>query len=320
MNVELPNSAFLGNIDGTFFRKFDPSNPNELHISLHPQWISVHPVVLAMTAALGLLVPQTKITCDPVRARSGHYLKRMGLFNFLCVESGITIEEHESAGRFIPLTQIKNSEQLSLFLKEMVPLLHLDPKQAESIWYIISELVRNVIEHAQTKQGAIVAAQYFKKSNKISIGIVDTGIGIRASLGQSYKTANDLEAIRLALMPGVTGTTTKEGGTEQNAGAGLFFIKSIAKVNHDFFVVYSGKAMYKLLRPTSGRISTFADPFKDKHSAQNNLPFWQGTVVGIDLSLDATPVFSTLLENIRETYFKAVKERRRERYRKPKFI
>ena len=36
--------------------------------------------------------------------------------------------------------------------------------------------------------------------------------------------ASDIDAIRLALRPGITGTTTRLRGSEQNAGAGLFFI------------------------------------------------------------------------------------------------
>ncbi|EKD47873.1 MAG: hypothetical protein ACD_65C00239G0001, partial [uncultured bacterium] len=39
----------------------------------------------------------------------------------------------------------------------------------------MSELVRNVLEHSMSKHGAIVSAQYYKKSNTVRIGIADTG-------------------------------------------------------------------------------------------------------------------------------------------------
>ena len=130
----------------------------------------------------------------------------------------------------------------------MIPLLHLEPEQAQTIGYVVSELVRNVIEHADAQNGAVICAQYYKKSNSIRIGIADTGFGIKKTINQSYLAKNDLEAIGLALRPGITGTTKKEGGTEQNAGAGLFFIKSIATVNRDFFIIYSGRGFYKLLK------------------------------------------------------------------------
>lgn len=321
MKIHLPNSAFLGNLD-PFLRTFDPKNPSRLEITANKKWISLHPLVLSMVAALGFSLRPEKIYCEELEATSKHYLKRMGLFKLLKVRSGIKpIKEHESAGRFIPLTRITNSTELSGFITEMVPLLHLEPKQAAPIKYVISELVRNVLEHAQSKTGAIVSAQYYKKSSTIRIGVADLGLGIKSTINQSHPALTHLEAIKLALTPGITGTTWKEGGTELNAGAGLFFIKSIAKTNRDFFVIYSGDAMYKLLKsPRNKPMKLFADPFQDKHSQCENLPFWQGTAVGIDISLKATEEFNSLLDLIWETVMKSVKERKKARYRRARFI
>ncbi|MBW3002810.1 ATP-binding protein [Candidatus Woesearchaeota archaeon] len=319
MKIHLPNSAFLGNID-SFLRRFDSSGPDKLEITANKKWISIHPAVLAMTAALGLAVGPKNIHCEKLEAASKHYLERMGLFKLLGIKSKIEITEHEPAGRFIPLTKITNSQELSRFIADTIPLLHLKPEQAAPIKYILSELVRNVLEHAHAKNGAIVAAQYYKKSNTIRIGIADTGVGIRETISQSHSATTDLEAIKLALTPGITGTTRRLGGTEQNAGAGLFFIKSIAKVNRDFFLIYSGNAVYKLLKSKPGKIRLYADPFKDRHSAGEDFPFWQGTVVGIDINLDETKEFSLLLDLIRDIYIKTIKERRKEKYRRPRFI
>lgn len=320
MKVHLPNSAFLGNID-PFLRGFDPSDQSTLEITANKKWISVHPMVLAMVAALGLLVKPQHIRCEKLEAASKHYPERMGLFKILAMPSQTKIVEHEAAGRFIPLTQIKTSDALTRFITEMIPMLHLEPKQAEPIAYIVSELVRNVLEHAEAKNGAILAAQYYKKSNSIRIGIADTGVGIKKTINRSYDAKTHLEAIQLALSPGVTGTTRREGGTEQNAGAGLFFIKSIASVNSDFFLIYTGDTMYKLLKthPTK-RQHLHADPFRDRHSQNDHLPFWQGTVVGVDITLDQTKEFSLLLDLIRKTYGTAVRERRKARYKKPRFV
>ena len=125
----------------------------------------------------------------------------------------------------------------------------------------------------------------------------------------------------MALTPGITGKTRNIGGTETNAGAGLFFIKSIAKVNRDFFMVYSGSGMYKLLKtPLPSTIKLNRNPFEDKCSKNNELPYWQGTAVGIDISLERHQKFDSLLDLIRQTYFKDIKERKKERFKKPKFI
>lgn len=324
MKIHLPNSAFLGNINA-FLKSMDVSNPDILEITSNEKWISVHPVVLCMVASLGLEViarkPTDSIHCVKFTAASKHYFERMGLFSFLQLNSEMEITKHESSGRFIPLTQIKDSTTLSRFIEDMVPLLHLDAKNAQPIKYIISELVRNVLEHSDSKHGAIVCAQYYPKPNTIRIGIVDSGVGISKTIRKSHLAQTDLEAIRLALTPGITGTTSKEGGTDYNAGAGLFFTKSIAKINRDFFILYSGNTLYKLLREkNTNNVVLYGDPLHDKHTKETELPHWVGTVVGIDIQLTETKEFTTLLDNIRDIYTTSVRERKKAKYRKPKFI
>ncbi|MCX6811758.1 MAG: hypothetical protein NT039_03650 [Candidatus Berkelbacteria bacterium] len=321
MKIHLPNGAFLGNID-QFIQGFDPNDPTKLSITAVDNWMWLHPVVLSMIASLTVGLNRKNITCQQIKARSGHYLERMGLFNFLGIDSGMKISEHDPSGRFIPLTQITDSGGLTKFITEMIPMLHLSPQQAEPIRYIVSELVRNVLEHAETEYGAFLCAQYYIKSNTIRLGIADTGIGIRKSLSRSHSTTDDIDAIKLALMPGVTGTTHREGGTALNAGAGLFFIKSIAYTNRNFFIVYSGTGMYKLLRKEKVEgLVLHANPYLDKHSERNDLSKWGGTVIGIDISLDSTSEFTVLLDLIRDTYSRAIRERKKERYRKQaKFI
>lgn len=319
MKIHIPNSAFLGNIDN-FLKGFDNKKSDKLAITANKKWNSIHPVVLTMIAALALKLGDKKIECETLESKSKHYLERMGLFKFLKIKSGILIKEHEATGRFIPLTQINDSDALTKFIGEITPLLHLKPEHAQPIRYIMSELIRNVLEHSLSKDGAIVCAQYYFKSDTIRIGIADTGVGIWKTINQSYNPKNDIEAIQLALTPGITGTTNREGGTEFNAGAGLFFIKSIATVNRDFFMIYSGNAMYKLLKRKIRSLKLHANPFKDNHSKRSDLPIWQGTVVGIDISLDTTQEFSTLLDLLNDTFKEAIKERKKLRYKKPQFI
>jgi len=322
MKVFLSYRDYLRNFEN-FLRSFDPSKPNELTIETHDKWVNVHPTVLTMIAALGSTISSDLITFDDITATSGHYLARMGLFEILGKKSPYSIEKHESAGRFIPITQIKNSDEQTRFITEMIPLLHLNPQQADAIKYTVGELVRNVLEHAKAKNGAFVAAQYYHKAHMVRLGICDTGVGIRHTINQSWRANTDIEAIKLALTPGITGTTRREGGTEENAGAGLFFIKSMAMVARDYFVIYSGTGLYKLTKRdkrTKGFPRLRANPDGDKHSDTNDAPKFPGTLVGIDISLGHTNEFTQLLAVIRSAYTKAVKERKKERYKKPIFI
>ncbi|MDO8471905.1 MAG: hypothetical protein Q7S64_01985 [bacterium] len=321
MKLFLSNADYLRNFEA-FLRSFDPAKPSELSIATHKKWINVHPVVLSIVAALAHTVHPSKVTISDVTATSGHYLARMGLFESLGKKSPFKISEHESAGRFIPLTQIRTQKEQTNFITDMIPLLHMNPQQADAIKYMVGELVRNVLEHSRSKYGAFVAAQYYAKTNIVRLGICDTGIGIRQSINQSWPAKTHLKAIKLALTPGITGTTTREGGTEANAGAGLFFIKSMAMVARDYLVIYSGSGLYKLTKRkrTKGLPHLRINPNQDKHSETDKAPIFPGTVVGIDISLEKTNEFTALLAVIREAYTRAVKERRKQHYQQPRFI
>ncbi len=321
MKIHLPNSAFLGNIDA-FLRKIDFSEPDRLEVTFNKDWMSLHPLVISMTAALAIAMKEKhqEVRAEKVTATSGHYLKVIGLTELINAET-IAIEGHEPSGRYIRISVIKNSGELTTFITNMIPLLHASASQAEPIEYIMSELIRNVLEHANSPVGAVVCAQYFKKSNRVSIGVADLGLGIKKTINHSYAARTDAEAILLALRPGITGTTKKPGGTAQNAGAGLFFIKSIAKINRDFFVLYSGNSMYKLLKDAPGKkVHLRMDPKEDRHSLKEDLPYWQGTAVGIDITIDANGSVGDFLSYLRKIFHSEVKEKKKEYYKKPRFV
>jgi hypothetical protein len=80
--------------------------------------------------------------------------------------------------------------------------------------------------------------------------------------------------------------------------------------------------MYKLLKSEASKKRTIlhVDPFKDRHSKSCDLPYWKGVAVGIDISLKQKPEFSQLLDFITETYINAIKEQKKSKYKKAKFI
>lgn len=322
MKILIPNSAFLGNIE-SFINHFNPDDEKILESTSNQKWISIHPLVVSMIMALieEVKLNKGKILSDEITAKSKAYLLRMGLVSALNPNHNVVVDEHDPSGRFIPARKISNSVELNQFITDMVPLLHTTPEQAYPIKYVMSELVRNVLEHSRSPIGAIVSAQYFKKTNRISIGVADRGIGIRGGINKSYNILTDKEAIGLALKPGITGTTTKIGGTENNAGAGLFFTKSIAKISRDYFLIYSGDSFFKLQKTKQdNEVQLFANPLLDKQNFTDELPIWKGTAVGIDISMDVNQDFQDLLEMIGEAYKLDVKKANKDKYRKPTFI
>ncbi len=321
MKVHLPNSARLQNIGGSF-RRFDPNNESTLEFSMDDRWVAVHPVVLAFTACIADQVLQRGGTHTGTihRIRSLPYLIRMKLFDYLQLDYGKEITIHEEAGRFIPLQRISNSSQLSDFIVNVIPLLHAEPSQVDPIRYVISELVRNVLEHSKSSRGAFLCAQFFKKSGPLSLGVADSGIGIRNSMSRFHDVPTDWDAIIMALKPGVSGTTSKLGGTAYNAGAGLFFTKCISCASNNFFVLYSGNAMFKLLRtPQNKSLYLRSNPLDDYHTKDVEVPEWNGTVVGVDISLTKQRTFAELMRLIRDSYGINVNGKGKSTNKKPRF-
>ena len=307
---------------GSFVRKLDFEDVGRLEIITDERWVNVHPAYLVLAAALAKKVGKNNAEIISDVPESGRYLDRMGLYNFIRTPSPFGEYRHKDpSGRFIPITFIKTTSDQSQFISEMVPLLHLGENDTSTIKYIIGELVRNVLEHAYAKDGAVVAAQYFKKTNRISLAICDTGIGLWKGL-KIWNPRTDEDAIRLALTPGISGTTRREGGTAENAGAGLFFIKSIAKTSRSNFAIYSGDAAYMLkkTRPDQKKPTLKADPFADACVRETGLARFDGTLVAVDISLDATVEFKEMLDMIGNVYEAAIHERREQKYRKPNFI
>jgi anti-sigma regulatory factor (Ser/Thr protein kinase) len=189
-------------------------------------------------------------------------------------------------------------------------LLHAPAAVADPIKYVFSEMVRNALEHSYSPVGVFVCAQYYRESKRIAIGVADAGVGVLHSMSRFHKVRTSEEAIALALQPGVTGTTSRIGGNEFNAGAGLFFTKSISVMSRNRFFLYSNDSMFRLMQ-TRKRYEPelYANPIYDPHEFVS-APSWPGTVVGIDMSIERGIDFAALLEFIREAYNLDVKKKK----------
>ncbi|MBU4251834.1 MAG: ATP-binding protein [Candidatus Omnitrophica bacterium] len=298
--------------------KFFPILDNEERGVYFPKdFVLIAPFALAMIAAWAEECYKSKnnVKCLVDKVENPNVLNyawRMHLMDFMKVayNPGSIYKEHEPSGRFIPLARIDNSEELRSFLVDMLPLLHIPIDESNALKYCFSELIRNVIEHAGGAP-AFACAQYYKKSRKISIGIADCGKGILASLRRTQRYLLDKEhkfAIIQALKPGISG-----GSSIENAGAGLYFVRSIAKASGTQFAVYSGDTCYKLTQKRKGEDTVFnSDPLGDRHNLYESLPYWQGTVIAVEIGLENNKAFDEVLTEIRRTFYKnRIKNRKR---------
>ncbi len=306
-----------------FLRNNDLEDSSSLTITTSSNWLNIHPACISFAAALAAEVGKENAQIVTEVDRAAMYLDRMGLYKFVRSQCAVAYTQHEETGRFIPVTQVQTNTEQSQLIADLHPILHLSPEKSETIKYVLGELIRNVIEHSMSRNGAFVTVQYVAAKEKLSIGICDTGVGLRASLEKYHAPVDDMDAIRLALMPGVSGTTAREGGTGDNAGAGLYIVKSIAKITRNYFVIYSGDSAYKIHKydkrvKYGPRLNE--NPFADKHSAYDNLPNFGGTLIGIDLTLTDTEDFSKMLERIKVSYSQAIRERKNRKYKEVKFV
>ena len=123
--------------------------------------------------------------------------------------------------------------------------------------------------------GAYVTAQKYEQWEKVHLLIVDTGIGIRGHLQKNplyRKITDDLQAIKTALTPYVTGSfkASPDDILEyDNQGLGLSVSDEIASRSGGALYIWTGKALY---RSQSGEVETM--PVS-----------WPGTVVYMNLPI-----------------------------------
>jgi hypothetical protein len=316
--IVLPNSAAIrapghavGGADWTIHQ-------GSTAIRFHPNWCYLQPWVLAALASWGQrqLSGGGAITVE--NDRRAAYAWRFGLHEFLGFEPERLPEEHEEAGRFLSLRAIATSADLSALLADLVPLLHLgdEPERARAVQYAMSEMVTNTIEHSASVAGAVVCAQFYPGKTPdsrryVSIGIADTGRGVRTSLATNYPDLeSDEEAVLKALEPGVTGAVSGMYGSVDNAGAGLFITRRLCAATWSYFGLYSGDAFF---------VTSIAErPPSDLQLVRTVAPF-PGTVVCVELDVRRDADFAAMLASARTAFGRGSDEQRAELERRVRF-
>jgi anti-sigma regulatory factor (Ser/Thr protein kinase) len=263
-------------------------------LRLNRRWMHLEPMALVVIAAWGAWCKRNGM---PIRVqnltRRADYAWRMGLFEHLGVDYNPQRQEHEEAGRFLPLTNVRTNDDARAVIADVSALLHLDrdPESLAAARHCISELLRNVLEHSASPDGAFVCAHNYSERDprRVSLAVADCGVGIAEHLANVYPElrGKDERALVHSMLPGVTGAVRGPYGTSENAGAGLFITRSIAKGTGGYFLALSGGACYRLRRATqTDQAMLFPDPLLDRHDLWSIVPGWQGTVVAIEINTE----------------------------------
>lgn len=127
--------------------------------------------------------------------------------------------------------------------------------------YAIREMLRNVMEHSQSDH-FLYCAQYWPTQDKIEIGIIDSGMGLKDSLNRNpkYTVKDDKEAIIYALTPGVTSSNYGSGGPKGewfNSGYGLYLTSRICEEGGSFLILSGSECINKTNRMTTTSTSAY---------------------------------------------------------------
>lgn len=279
-------------------------------LQLHPRWAHLDPMALAMIAAWGAWCRREGYELEVQNlGKHARYAARMKLFECMKIEDVPAVGTHEEAGRFLPVTQVRNRDQLAGVIGDISALLHMEnePDGLAAVQYCVSELIRNVLEHSGSPDGAFVCAHRYTttRPNRVTIAVADCGQGVARHLSQTRPEAlsDDAIALGLAMQPGVTGAIPGMYGTTDNAGAGLFITRSIAKGTGGYFFFYSGRAAYRLRRTNnpSNQIVLFLDAISEpRRDLWRFASPWLGTVVLVEIRTDRIEDFQGFFGWIRK--------------------
>ena len=162
------------------------------------------------------------------------YLERIGFDQAIAGEDTSPYRDQQGwAVKLTPVTCSSEAETVSGQLVEVFDHhLHLSEEQNQALYVVMSETVENVLRHGKITSPAFVCAQVYSAKKKLSIAIVDAGIGFR----QSFLQGDNPYAIHRILDQGdesidIAVEALQTSKIENHAGYGLYVVKELAGLN-----------------------------------------------------------------------------------------
>ncbi len=199
----------------------------------------------------------------PARFRAinheGHgYAAHMGFFQSFGLNFGNHPGEAAGSMQYVPITGMPVAEleaeagQRSVDEREVIEsrcwrlaavLARADDSPLQNtLSFSLREIFRNVLEHSRADT-IWYAAQYWPAKQMVELSILDQGIGVRSSLARNphLKIEGDEDAIRLSLLPGISGVAFKGGPRMRrdawaNSGYGLFMTSQLCARGGSFTI------------------------------------------------------------------------------------
>ena len=194
------------------------------------------------------------------------YPAHMGFFRAFDVEFGNQPGQAKGSQNYIPVTiedivslqrkalscGLKIGELVESSARGLAQVLASNSKGStvDIFTYCICEMIRNVAEHSESRT-VQYCAQYWPSQDRAEIAILDSGIGVRATLSKNPSLGElDLEtALSISIKPGVSRkrkdrTITLQDDYWSNEGCGLYLVSELCRSEGNFFIGSHGKALY----------------------------------------------------------------------------
>ena len=189
---------------------------------------------------------------------------------------------------FKPLFSVSSNDDFKKVLETAEAYLSdFNVEYMSTLRYVLSELLYNTTEHGcnfgsekihNIRIPSLAQFTWYQKSNEIHFIIVDTGIGIKTHIEQTYPgQESDEEAIKLAIKPQVSGTFSVSDPYKQknNAGMGLFLSTNIiCRLNADMHILSGNGLLHVSPRDVTGRTLSC---------------LWPGTVALVTIKIENDP-------------------------------
>lgn len=228
-----------------------------------------------VTLALALKRAQEKELNIPPELAD--YAATMGLWEAVELPSPSNLSKNKRASQFLPIEPLKSLNTVQNTAEKMMGILksHCKDKNThESLSCMLLELLENCFAHANISDGlhGLVCAQPWANGQLAQIALVDSGIGIRNSLGENPELLTRLDGencCELATEYGITGKPQKG-----HTGYGLTLARDLIEQNNGNLMIISKSELFQSCE-------------KKIHKQYCELP-WHGTLIVMELNTDRT--------------------------------
>lgn len=188
------------------------------------------------------------------------YLERMDFFRF--AERYFMIEPSEPlisdkylrssySDVLLEITPIEKSDDIHFIVGKvkshakaiLARHLHYDEKAIHGFIVSLSEVCQNILEHSEQTGYVGIQKYHFQKLNKnvVKLAVMDVGIGFRKSLSERFDIKNDIEAIEMALIHGLSRYS------DAGRGHGLPAVRRFVTQWNGKLSIRSGIAKYSII-------------------------------------------------------------------------